>query len=101
MPALATRANWLISVGTAVLLRGVTAPPLGMFTIALDSATPQAYTARDEVTTHDVPLFFASALDGTAVHQLALTTLPGGDGSTGAVIDRVEVWGAEGAVGFL
>jgi molybdopterin biosynthesis enzyme len=84
-------------------VRGVTAPPLGRFSIMLDSTAAQNYDAQDDVVTHDVPLFFASALDGMAIHQLSLTTIPGADGGvgTGAVIDRVEIWGPDGGVGFM
>jgi hypothetical protein len=84
-------------------VRGVTAPPLGGFAIVLDASPARIYTAQDDVVTHDVPLFFASALDGDAAHQLELTTLAPGDAATatGAVIDRIEVWGADGAVGFM
>lgn len=90
-----------MGIGTAVLIRGVTAPPLGKFTLTVDSNPPLSLSSKDDVTTHDVPLFFASALDGQSVHQLELLTLDGGDKGTGAVIDRVEIWGLEGAVGFM
>lgn len=87
-----------------MLLRGVTAPPLGRLEITLDTGPAQILSAQDEVTTHDVPLFFASAVGSDDIHELQLVTLSGDSRSgesTGAVIDRVEVWGQEGKVGFM
>jgi hypothetical protein len=63
--------------------------------------TTSTFSANNNVTAHDVILFFATSLDTTATHSLVLTAEDGGDGQTGLVLDRVVIYGTTGNVGFM
>ena len=60
--------------GTAVLVKGVTAPKLGDYCVTVDG-TSTYLTSRDDVETHAVPLYFMASLDDQQVHEVTVTSL--------------------------
>lgn len=90
--------------GTAVMLKGVTAPSLGSFSLTIDSTPQTTLSVRDNVATHNVPLFFTTALDDQIVHEVRVTTVGADAGrgpDIGLVLDRVDIWGPAGQTGFM
>ena len=82
--------------GTSVLVYGVTASSLGIFTISIDGTIAATLSAQDNVTTHGNVLFYATDLDTTKPHTLELTCKDGG-----LVLDNWVAYGPQGGVGFM
>lgn len=91
------------------MIRGVTGPSLGGYTIDIDG-DPLTLTAKDDIETHNVPLYFMSLLDDRSIHQLTLSTVGSAESSSeegtsevevGLVLDRVDLWGPAGQTGFM
>ncbi|CAD6571309.1 MAG: hypothetical protein TREMPRED_000238 [Tremellales sp. Tagirdzhanova-0007] len=82
--------------GTSVLVYGVTASSLGIFTISIDGTIAATLSAQDNVTTHGNVLFYATDLDTTKPHTLELTCKDGG-----LVLDNWVAYGPQGGVGFI
>ena len=82
--------------GTSILVYGVTASPLGIFTASIDGTIAATLSAQDNVTTHGNVLFYATGLDTAKTHSLVLTCKDGG-----LVLDDWVAYGPQGGVGFM
>ena len=86
--------------GTAVMVKGVTAPKLGDYCVTIDG-TSTYLTSKDDVETHAVPLYFMTSLDDRQVHEVVVTSLTGTGGDIGLALDQVNLWGPAGQTGFM
>jgi hypothetical protein len=82
--------------GGSILVSGLTDPSLGGYTVNLDGNLVATLNAGNNVTAHDVPLFFMNNLDTTVVHTLIVTCV-----SEGLVLDSWTIYGPTGSTGFL
>ncbi|WRT64207.1 uncharacterized protein IL334_001136 [Kwoniella shivajii] len=82
--------------GASILLYGVTCPSCGVFTITLDGSSSPSATLNsfNNVTTHNTLLFFATNLNTASSHTIEI------EAKGGVVLDKIEVRGPKGAVGF-
>ncbi|WVW82372.1 hypothetical protein I302_104379 [Kwoniella bestiolae CBS 10118] len=82
--------------GASIFLYGVTCPSCGVYTITLDSSGSSAtLNGFNNATIHDSLLFFATNLDTASTHTLVL------EAKGGVVLDRFEVRGPKGGVGYI
>ncbi len=90
------------SPGSAVGVKGVVSPATGNYKVTLDGKVVGTYNGTNDVTVHDVVLFFATSLSTNGTHSLIIEA-EGGNGEqvTGMVIDKFVVYGIQGSVGFM
>ncbi|KAK6905775.1 hypothetical protein I203_106606 [Kwoniella mangroviensis CBS 8507] len=82
--------------GASIFLYGVTCPSCGIFTITLDSSSTSAtLDSFNNATIHDSLLLFTTNLNTASTHTLVL------EAQGGVVLDKFEVRGPKGGVGFI
>ncbi|KAK4689716.1 hypothetical protein P7C73_g385, partial [Tremellales sp. Uapishka_1] len=87
-------------IGSSISISGVTSSSSGDFAISIDSNQVDTLSSYNNVTIHDVVLYFQTNLDTSTTHTFVLETTDGA-AATGLVIDSITVYGPSGTVGII
>lgn len=67
-----------LTLGTTLLLQGITSPQSGNYTVTVDNVTT-SLSARSSFTSYDSLLFFVTELDPSSVHSVQVANAGGGN----------------------